>query len=523
MPNETTAPWTRRRFVALAGATAIGAVSIGAVLEVLAGANQPTVGSALDPAAGGPAGAAGSTGSPTPVPADSSGPGPAARHHYRSRPDLTPPVVGVVTPNGPASPGLTFLTPNNGAGSDGPLIVDNAGHPIWVRPDTNGVGASTFRPISYLGRPALSWWEGANNNGIGIGEFVIADPAYRELTRVKAVGSAQADHHEFLVTAADSAFLFSDTGVASTAVSGGSPEPWRILDCAIQEIDIASGSLLFEWHAVDHIALDETFVAPPLVATTLHDYVHANSIEIDTDGNLIMSARNTSTIYKIDRTTGDVIWRLGGKASDFRLGPGAAFSWQHDARRQPDGNLSLFDDSTAPATSRGLILALDETAMTASLVREYRHAPAILSTSEGNLQVLPNGHVLVGWGSTSAYTEFTAGGEVVMDATFPASATAYRDVRYPWVAKPVDKPALAVEKAGAGMTVYASWNGATEIARWQVLAGTSAGALGPVASAPWTGFESEIPLTEQAAFVAVQAIDRNGHVLGTSDSASLPA
>ena len=512
MPESTT-PWSRRRFVALAGATAIGAVSVGAMLEILAGANEPPT----EPAAGLPnAATAPGHGSSTPVPADSPGPDSTARHHYHSRPDLTPPVVGVVTPNGPASPGLTFLTPNNGAGSDGPLIVDNAGHPIWVRPDTGGAGASTFRPITYRGQPALSWWEGANNNGIGIGEFVIADPAYRELTRVRAIGSAQADHHEFLVTAADSAFLFSDTGVPTSAVAGASPEPWRVLDCAIQEIDIATGALLFEWHAVDHIDLGETFVAPPATASTLHDYVHANSIEIDTDGNLIMSARNTSTIYKIDRTTGVVIWRLGGKASDFRLGPGAAFSWQHDARRQPDGSLSLFDDSVAPGTSRGLILELDETAMTASLLREYRHVPPIQSSSEGNLQVLPNGHVLVGWGSVSAYTEFTTAGEVVMDATFPASATAYRDVRYPWVGKPTDLPALAVDKAGAGMTVYASWNGATEVARWQVLAGASPGSLAQVAAGPWTGFESTIQVGRQAPLVAVQAIDRNGHVLGTS-------
>jgi hypothetical protein len=522
MPKATTAPVSRRRFLALAGAAAIGTVTFGIALETVGQPNATDGGAGgTDPLSG--SGAGGSPGSATKVPADSPGPGSAARHRYHSRPDLTPPVVGVVTPNGPPSPGLTFLTPNNGAGSDGPLIVDNAGHPIWVRPDKGGVGASTFRPITYRGQPALSWWEGANNNGIGIGEFVIADPAYHELTRVKAVGSAQADHHEFLVTATDRAFLFSDTGAAANAVVGtSSPEPWKVLDCAIQEIDLATGALLFEWHAIDHIGLDETFIDPPSSADTLHDYVHANSIEIDTDGNLIMSARNTSTIYKIDRTTGTVIWRLGGKASDFTLGPGAAFSWQHDARRQADGSLSLFDDSVAPGTSRGLILELDETAMTASLVREYRHAPPIQSSSEGNLQVLPNGHVLVGWGSVSAYTEFTAGGEVVMDATFPASATAYRDLRYPWVGKPADQPALAVVPESTGMTVYASWNGATEIAHWQVLAGDSPGSLAQVASGPWTGFESTIAVASLAAVVAVRAVDRSGRVLGTSASVGGP-
>ena len=525
MPESTATPLSRRRFLAVAGATALGAVTFGTVLEVLGQTNVAAGGLAHPDSATGPG--TGTIGSSPSSPTDSPGPTAGARHRYHSRPDLTPPVVDVVTPYGPAAPGLTFLTPNNGAGSDGPLIVDNAGHPIWVRPDSNGSGASTFRPITYLGQPALSWWEGANNNGIGVGEFVIADPAYRELARVKAVGASQADHHEFQVTPDGRVFLFSDAGVAASAVIGAAPQPWRVLDCAIQEIDITSGALLFEWHAADHIGLDESYVAPPTTSGTLHDYVHANSIEIDTDGNLIVSARNTSTIYKIDRATGAVMWRLGGKASDFRLGPGAAFSWQHDARRQPDGSLSLFDDGAAPGTSRGLILALDEASMSADLLREYHHAPPIRSTSEGNLQILPDGHVLIGWGSTSAYTEFTRDGQVVMDATFPASATAYRDLRYPWAGRPIDRPALAVEPAGAEMTVYASWNGATEIVRWQVLGGTSGGAsaaaLTPLAAGPWTGFESTIVVGRRAPLVAVEAIDRDGHILGRSSTVSLPA
>jgi hypothetical protein len=520
MPNPSTSPWSRRRFLTVAGATAVATLSLGAVLD-LVGSGRHSIVDLDDPASplGGPAGTnpAGS-----PLPGGSGGPTAGARHRYYSRPDLTPPVVNVDVAAGPPAPGLTFLTPNNGAGSDGPLIVDSAGHPVWVRLDSNGVGASTFRPITFEGGPALAWWEGANNNGIGIGEFVVADPGYQEITRIRAVGPAQADHHELLITPQGTALLFSDEGKPATSVIGAGPRPWRVLDCAIQEIDIASGSLLFEWHAIDHIGLDESLVDPPTTAATLHDYVHANSIDIDADGNLIMSARNTSTIYKIDRASGAVIWRLGGRRNDFAMARGSAFSWQHDARRLPGGRLSLFDDSAAPGTSRGIILSLDETARTASLLSEYHHAPPILSTSEGNLQVQPDGHVLVGWGSTSTYTEFSADGRLVMDATIPASATAYRDLRATWVGKPRDRPAVAVVPAGQTLTVYASWNGATEIDRWQVLGGSTADALVTVDATARTGFETAIPVGRRYPLIAVQAIDAGGRILGTSNPIPTP-
>ena len=509
---------TRRQFLAAAGAVAVSGLALAVVLDKLEAADgaPPTfpdpapAGDSVQPAGSGASEKAGQTLA-------------GVRHHFESRPDLTPPVVSVQTPNGGPSPGLVFFTPDNGAPPDGPLIVDNAGHPIWVRPDTNGIGASTFRPITYRGRPALAWWEGGNNNGIGIGEFVIADSSYTEIIRVKAVGGSRADHHEFRLTQQGSVLIFSDSGVAATRVAGSGPQPWEVLDCAIQEIDIASGRLIFEWHAVDHINLDESKVAPPATTGLLYDYVHANSIDVDGDGNLIMSARNTSTIYKIDRTTGDVIWRLGGKASDFALNPGAAFSWQHDARRQADGSLSLFDDNAAPGTSRAIVLRLDETAMTASLLRAYAHTPGLLATSEGNLQILPNGNVFVGWGSVPEFSEFTRDGQLVFDGTFPASGTSYRDLRSAWVGRPTDRPAIAVKASGASLTVYASWNGATEIASWQVLAGPSASRLAVVGSARRSGFETTISVGRTGPLLAARAIDRAGNVLGLSDPVPAPA
>ncbi len=337
------------------------------------------------------------------------------------------------------------------------------------------------------------------------------------------MGGSRADHHEFQLTDRGSALIFSDSGVAATHVTGASPQAWEVLDCTIQEIDLATGRLLFEWHSVDHIGLAESKVDPPTSAGLLYDYVHANAIEVDYDGNLLMSARNTSTIYKIDRGTGEVIWRLGGKANDFTMNAGAAFSWQHDPRRQPDGSLSLLDDSAAPGTSRAIVLAIDETNRTASLLRAYAHSPALLATSEGSVQVLANGNVFVGWGSVPQFSEFSRDGRLLFDARFPASGTSYRDQRFPWVGRPAELPACAATVAGSGLIVHASWNGATEVAAWQALTGPSETSLAVVGSAPRAGFETAIPVSRSAPFVAARAVDKNGAFLAMSRPIRTPA
>jgi hypothetical protein len=287
------------------------------------------------------------------------------------------------------------------------------------------------------------------------------------------------------------------------------------MDCAIQEVDLVSGGVLFEWHAVDHIDISESVAPVPTGANDIYDYVHANSIDVDTDGNLILSARNTSAVYKIHRVTGRILWRLGGHRSDFAMGPGATFALQHDARRQPDGTLTIFDDGQAPGVSRAIVLRLDETAMTATLVRELRQPQELLATSQGNMQVLPDGHVFVGWGSLPQFSEFDANGRLLYDATFSATQS-YRDLRFPWTGRPRELPDLAVDMGNGAMAVFASWNGATEIATWEVLAGKSAAALHRVAAVPRDGFETEVDLPLAGPLVAVRARDASGAILGTS-------
>jgi Arylsulfotransferase (ASST) len=397
--------------------------------------------------------------------------------------------------------------------------VDDTGDLVWARAGS-GRAVTDFRVVRYRGRPALAWWEGTVNGGIGSGDFVLLDEAYREIARIEAGGGIQADLHELQITPTGTALFFADGQVPAP---GSAVVPYQVMDCAIREIDLSSGRLVWSWHVVDHIGLDESYATPPKDGKVVFDYAHLNSIEVDGHGDLLVSARNTSAIYRIDRQTGAIDWRLGGKRSDFTMADGAAFSWQHDARRQPDGTISLFDDSASPGRSRALVLELDENARTARRVRDYVHPDRLLATSQGNTQVLPNGDLFVGWGSQPYFSEFAPDGTLLFDATFPAGVQSYRDTRSPWVGRPVDAPAVAVETTSVGLTVHASWNGATEVASWTAIGGADAASLGPLATAVRTGFETAIALGDRPTIVAVRAVDAGGTLLGTSAPVIVPA
>ena len=457
------------------------------------------------------------------TPSPSSAPG---SRSFRSRPDLSSPLIAVTTPGFRAGAGQVFLTPANGPG---PIIVDNAGVPIWIHP-VSGKKAFNLRVSTYRGAPVLTWWEGAIATGTGQGEYVLADESYAEVARVRAGHGLQGDLHEFILTPEGTALftvyqqLVAPLTLSASPQLSGSPQAsgaTPLLDSIVQEVDIASGRVLFEWHSSDHVSPNESFAGPS--AGHPFDYFHINSIDVEPDGNLLISARHTSAVYKIDRQTGAVIWRLGGKLSDFEIGGGAQFSWQHDARRQPDGSITLFDDGSngsKPSNedrSRGLVLDVNELSHTATLRQAYIHSDGILANSQGSMQTLPNGNVLVGWGDQPQFTEFAADGSVVLDARLPAGSTSYRAVRFPWRGRPSNHPAIAAERTDSGATtVYASWNGATDVGSWVVLGGDSQDSLVPLGSQPRSGFETAIVVPSRPRVVAVKALDASGAALGQS-------
>jgi hypothetical protein len=436
---------------------------------------------------------------------------------FRSRPDLTPPLVDVVGATGRRGTGYDLITAN------GPMIVDDHGSPIWYRPVSHA--STNLRVQQYQGRPVLTWWEGeVTQYGVGQnGIVVMVDSSYQEVMRVKAADGLHVDLHEFLISEDGIGYLTAYREITGDLSAVGGPRRATLLDAVVQGIDLASGTLVFDWHSADHIGLGETHQKYSRSSKAPFDPVHVNSIDMTEDGNLLISARNTWTIYKLDRSSGEVIWRLGGEKNDFVRGPGVDFAWQHDARGHPGGTLSLFDDEASPAEaiqSRGLVLAVDETKMTAMLVRAYTHPRhRLLAGSQGSLQVLPNGDVFVGWGAEPYYTQFHADGTPVIDAHI-SEGQSYRAFRFPWAGTPTGRPAVAARRDGRGrLDVYSSWNGATDVARLTVLGGgSSAAVFEEIGSSDRTGFETRIPVQEpdSVRFVAAEARGASGRVLATS-------
>jgi hypothetical protein len=294
-----------------------------------------------------------------------------------------------------------------------------------------------------------------------------------------------------------------------------------VLDGIVQEIDIESGEVLFEWHSLEHIGLEESLYEPPPDLTAAFDYFHINSIDPIPGGYLLISARRTCAVYKVDRKTGEVVWRLGGKKSDFKMGTGVRTTLQHDARRNADGTITIFDngDVNRGDQSRAIMIEVDEDKMSASLVREYTHPDGLLSDMQGNVQVLPKGNILVGWGSAPFFSEFNHHGELLFHAAFPTEDESYRAFRFLWSGQPTDDPAMAVESGPEDeVTLYASWNGATEVTTWQVLAGSAPDQLELLASAPRQGFETVITVHTTEPYVSLMAVNSSGKVLGTTNA-----
>jgi hypothetical protein len=481
---------TRRQLLRSAGVGAVGLGFSGAAGKIISGALA----------------------SRSPVP-----PGPPTWH---TRPDLRIPSLTVTHSEEGVSRDPIFIAPYNAPnGQAGAVIVDNTGQPIWENPIADKV-TTNFRVQRYRDSPVLTWWEGSIELGHGVGEYVIADSGYRTVRRVQAGRGLRGDLHEFVITPRDTALLTSYAVRNADLSSVGGSRAGTIQDAIFQEIDLATGAVMIEWHSLDHISLQESYV--PVSADW--DYFHINSVDLDGDGNLLVSSRSTHTVYKLDRT-GAILWRLGGKHSDFDMGTGANFAWQHDARRQPDGTLTIFDNGATPAVearSRGLILDVDEHAMTAGLLRQYIH-PGILAGSQGSVQLLANGNVFVGWGEAPQVSEFDRSGHMLFDGVLGQQYQSYRAFRLPWTGRPADAPAIAVVVArdrDRERTVYASWNGATEVHAWQLLAGERAGDLTPVSSTRSAGFESALHTTAAGPYLAVQALDAAGTPLGRSDAVS---
>jgi hypothetical protein len=448
--------------------------------------------------------------------------------YFQSRPDLQPPLVELTTNRAPGDPGYIFLaTAALGPGQGGTMILRTDGELVWFKPDVD-ISKFDFNVQAYLGKPVLTWWQGhVLGAGYGDGIGVIADSKYQTIHTVKAGNGLKADLHEFELTPQGTALITAYRQRTVDLTSVGGPASGQLVSGVAQEIDIATGKLLFEWDSWDHVPLEDTyqpFKYQGKVFGTKYrpfDYFHINSLTLDADGDILISSRNTWCVYKVSRTTGKIIWRMNGKKSDFTFGPGARFYWQHHVREPLDNVITVFDNGANPdeeKRSRAIVLDVDLTKKHVTLRNQYVHPGAVLlSDAEGSAQLRPDGRMFVGWGTHPYFSEFAPDGKLLLDGQITKGDASYRAFIADWTGYPLERPAISAQSRPNGTAVFASWNGATDVAWWTILAGSSAfSSLSPAGTMRRTDFETGAVVSSTGPFFAVQAHDSAGRPLAQS-------
>ncbi|KAM0275759.1 hypothetical protein ACHAQH_007445 [Verticillium albo-atrum] len=430
--------------------------------------------------------------------------------------------------------GYLFMSPRGrSVETPGPMILDQQGNLVWM--NTEWGQAMDVKVQSYQGEDYITFWHGTDNGTFGMGYYLMLDSSYEVFKKIVPVGDFSGDLHEFRITDHGTALMTIYEKKHGDLSAYGISDGW-IIDSLFQEIDIATGELLFQWRASDHYAIAASqapigkFGRKELMA---FDFFHINSIDQDATGNYLISSRYMCAVAYIDARNGQVLWQLGGAANNFTdLSDGAAtsFSWQHHASWVDDSTISVFDNGAYNTLrtenhSSGLMIGLDVANMTAELKQSYVSPQKFSVGSQGSVQKLSSsGNVLVGWGHTPAFTEYSAAGRALCDVHIGAVHLAwlgwcknYRTFKYPWVGKPKTRPTAAVRpKEGA---LYVSWNGATNVDRWllQSSAEPEGKRYADHEIITKETFETRFEIPKEAAeYVRVAAMDRDGTVFETS-------
>jgi hypothetical protein len=373
-----------------------------------------------------------------------------------------PPPVTVLT-HGDVGKGDFFVSPfsNQSTYANGPEILDQDGNVVWFKPIPQGEEASDFRTQTYKGQPVLTWWQGTGLGGLAQGVDYIYNDKYQQIATVKAGNGLSADGHEFLITPWNTALILAYTTATADLTSIGGPSNQTVIDGVVQEIDIKTGKVLFQWNSADHVPYSQSEQPLPKNSkgepdpSSPWDWFHINAVKLDTDGNLLIDARDTWTGYKVDRHNGQILWQLGGKASanNFNIlaGPGQILNkaglitaWQHDFEAQGHGIYTFFDNESAgtansgddPITdfglSRAVTVKIDPRTHTATLIKSFDQPEGLTAPSQGNQQVTGDGNSVVGWGSLPYFSEFAPDGTLLYNAQFPTGVNSYRVYQFPW-------------------------------------------------------------------------------------------
>jgi hypothetical protein len=412
-------------------------------------------------------------------------------------------------------------------GQSGPLILDDRLQPVWFHAAPEDVVASNLQTQTYRGEPVLTWWEGVvtPTGEISSGKDIVVDQHYRPVATLEGADDWVLTLHEMVIDG-DYAWVTANKNVPADLATYGGVNHGTVVESAVQKYDLRTGKLLNTWNARDHIPLSDSHTQPPPNGFPWDAY-HVNSISLGPDGTFLVSMRNTWAVYLVDAKTGAIEWTLGGKHSSFTIPDGDKFEWQHDAQLRGGSLVSLFDNHccqiegtgkylAATGSSRALVLKLDTATHRVTREAEYSHGATFAAQYMGNHQILPDGGAFVGWGQVPYFSAFDKSGQLLFDGIMPSSNQSYRAYVQPWAGEPLTPPRGAARTGEGRTTVYASWNGATKLASWRVLAGAADGALKPVAIRAKSGFETAIPVPSGSTKFELQALDAAGRVIGTS-------
>lgn len=439
--------------------------------------------------------------------------------NYTTDRSIHPPAIKVTTNRKGTAPGYLFFGPQLGPIQNGAEITNSNGKLIYFNPVPRGQFAMDVRSQQYEGQPALTYWQGTvTTSGTGVGEDQVLSTSYKHLATIKPGNGLSADLHEFVISGDDAWMTAYQPVVWNASKIKHGLKNEIVLNCVAQEIDLKTGLVLFQWNSLDHVALGASY-SPIAKAGVPWDYFHINAIQPLSDGTVLISSRNTSAVYDVDGATGKIHWDVGGKFSTYKLGPGARFWYQHDARLQANGQLTMFDDAGAPfreKESRGLTLNLNAANHTATVARQLTNGP-LRAAAEGNNELLGDGDTLLGWGQAADLTtEFSPQGAVLYNARWAGPNSSYRVFRQPWRAVPATRPAVAAHVYRGQVTVSASWNGADTVHRWRILGGNSPTKLGMIAFDLDRFFQTNMQTHRSPRYVEVQAVNAAGQTLASS-------
>jgi EmrB/QacA subfamily drug resistance transporter len=460
-------------------------------------------------------------------------------YSFVTAPTLHPPILhrNSTSATGELAPGYIFtanfynLNHPPLVGQSGPLILDDKLQPVWFQPVPEKLVASNLSLQTYEGKPALAWWQGVvtSTGSTESGEDVVVNQHYQTVARIRGKYGWKLTLHAIDISGED-IWVTANKNIAKNLSSYGGAYNGAMIDSAVQEYNLKTGKLLFSWDALDHIPLGDSRATVPTNGFPWDAY-HVNAIDLTGNGSFLVSMRNTWAAYMVNIKTGRIEWTLGGRHSSFKFGRGAEFQWQHDvalgAGGHSDLTVTVFDDHCCQLTgggtsveptgpSRGLVLELNQSTHVATLEAQYGNREGFKSEYMGDTEPLASGNTFIGWGSAPYFTEYSPAGKLLLEAEFPGSDLSYRSMVEPWVGLPLTSPAGAARQAGGSTTVYASWNGATQVVSWRVLAGSGASRLTVVATTAKSGFETVIPVPPSYRSFEVQALNVDGRVIGAS-------